>query len=53
MAIRLQSFHHHLLHLNIVSIHEAEHVDAGGLVEVDFGVAADGFGAEHAAHLRC
>ena len=50
MANSFHSFHYHLLHFHVVSVHEAEHVDAGGLVKVDLGVAADGFGADDAAH---
>lgn len=44
------STNHHLLHLHVVAIDEAEHVDAGGLVEMDFGIAVESLAIEHTAH---
>ena len=38
------------MHFHVVAVDEAEHVDAGGLVEVDGGVAVDGLAADEASH---
>ena len=45
----IPSSHHDLLDLHIVSVHEAEHVDALGGVDVDVGAAVDAFALEDAA----
>ena len=49
--------HDHLLRLHAVAIHETEHVDAVGGVDVDVGAAVDAFATDDAAvlvdHLQC
>ncbi len=41
--------HNHLLDFHVVAVDQAQHVDTGGLVEADGGVAVDGLAADDAA----